>query len=240
MIVATGCLLAMLGNDNFRNMITVLDPKFVLPSVPTLVKLLKKKQDRSVLYLKELVGKTDKVTICLDGWSKKGLTKSYIGVSACFYDISACKSAHIMLNLKELSLPHDGTQLSKAVEKCLKDWGIDKIKILMVVIDNEFNMVKMLKLLKQNTGNERTDNVIEVAGNLLVNNHNDEERNIAGSDDWELDEELEVGAAEDDDSELSEEAGQELQNREDNENESMRFQLMSFTDVCLAWCTRYN
>ena len=36
----------------------------------------------------------------------------------------------------------------------------------MVVIDNGSNMVKMLKLFKQNTESERTDDVIEVAGNF--------------------------------------------------------------------------
>ena len=78
----------------------------------------------------------------------------------------------------------------------------------MIVTDNGSNLAKMLKLLKQNI--KRTDDVIEVAGNLQVNNHNDEENNIAVSDDWELNEELTDGTAEDDDSELSEEAGQKL------------------------------
>jgi len=39
--------------------------------------------------LKELVGRARQITVRLDEWTKKGLSMSFLGVSACFYNPDA-------------------------------------------------------------------------------------------------------------------------------------------------------
>lgn len=54
-----------------------------------------------------------------------------------------------MLNLTKLPHPHTGTELSVAVDKCLREWNIEKSMILMTVTDNGSNMIKAIKILKE-------------------------------------------------------------------------------------------
>ena len=215
MIISTGCPMTMIENESFRSMISVLDPKFRLPSAPTVVKQLKERYDGGVSCLKSLLRNADRLTICLDGWSKRGLTRSYLGISACFYDSTAGKPVHIMLNLTELPHPHTGTELSVAVDKCLREWNIDKSMILMTVTDNGSNMIKAIKILKeraeneaQKTGDETEDNNDDAADHSINSNSQDDFADDTDTEDNEW------NAADDDSDYVADDD-------EENENESL-------------------
>ena len=46
--------------------------------------------------LKDLIGKSRRVVICLDGWIKKGLSASLLGISASFFDHKRRISLHAL------------------------------------------------------------------------------------------------------------------------------------------------
>ncbi len=99
--------------------------------------------------LQQLISSCRKVTICLDGWTAKGLVHSYLGVSACFYDPTSGTVKHAILNLFLLPHPHTGAAIADALQKSLTEWNIEPNKILLVVTDNGAIVVKAMKLLHE-------------------------------------------------------------------------------------------
>lgn len=99
--------------------------------------------------LHALLGQARRVTICLDGWTKNGLSSSYVGISACFFDPSTALPRHAFLNLSEMGHPHTGEKLAECLHNCLAKWGITPEKIILVISDNGSNMIKAIKLLQK-------------------------------------------------------------------------------------------
>ena len=104
-----------------------------------------------------MINHTRKVTICLDGWTKKGLTASFLGVSGCFYDTTIDKTRHAFLNLIELQHPHTGEMLAECLKKCLDQWGIRENQVMLIVSDNGSNMVKAIRLLQEVHAAKKSD-----------------------------------------------------------------------------------
>ena len=130
--------------------------------------------EASIDKLKEVLSSCRRVTICLDGWTKKGLSSSFLGISACFYDPKSNSAQHALLNLNLLEHPHTGEMLSKCLEESLKKWEIPEAKVMLIVSDNGANMVKAIRLLReraessndQSSGNEEAvENDEEEEGN---------------------------------------------------------------------------
>lgn len=69
-----------------------------------------------------------KLSIGLDIWTKKGLTASFLPLSACYYNPEDNEAKHILQNLKQLANPHTAHIISSLVEECTADWGIPKEK----------------------------------------------------------------------------------------------------------------
>jgi hypothetical protein len=109
--------------------------------------LLKHRLEASSGKLRTLLTSARKVTICLDGWTKKGLSASYLGISGCFFDPLRRQAKHALLSLVTLQHPHTGEKLATCLEECMEKWGIASDKVLLVVSDNGANMVKAIRLV---------------------------------------------------------------------------------------------
>ena len=101
---------------------------------------------------------TRKITICLNGWTKKGLTALFLGIS-CFYDTTIDKTQHAFLNLTELQHLQQqmGEMLAECLKKCLDQWGIREDQVMSIVSDNGFNMVKGIRLLQEVHAAKKSD-----------------------------------------------------------------------------------
>ena len=96
--------------------------------------------------------------ICLDGWSKKGLSCHFLGISACFFDPVSSLVCHVVLTLTMIRHFHTGEKLAAALNDCLVDWGIEAGKVMMIISDNGSNMIKAIQLLKDmNVDDARSD-----------------------------------------------------------------------------------
>lgn len=100
--------------------------------------------------LQDLLSSCRRLTICLDGWTAKGLSHSYLGISACFFDPVSYTPKHATIALLPLPHPHTGSVIFTALEKSLADWGISSEKVMLIVSDNGANVVKAVKLLQDN------------------------------------------------------------------------------------------
>ena len=114
-----------------------------------------------IIKLKDVLASCRRVAICLDGWSKKGLSSSFLGISANFYDVHSHKPQHALLALDKLQHPHTGEMLANSLDKCLTDWGIPEQKIMLIVSDNGANMVKAIRLLRERNQGELEGGVVE-------------------------------------------------------------------------------
>lgn len=99
--------------------------------------------------LKELVGRARQITVCLDEWTKKGLSLSFLGVSACFYDPTDSVPRHIVMRIKQIEHPHTSERLKEVVMETLTEWNIDRSKVVMLVTDNGANVVKAMRLMRE-------------------------------------------------------------------------------------------
>lgn len=87
--------------------------------------------------------------MCLDDWTKKSLTASFLGISGCFYDPVDSITRHIVLSINQIQHPHTGEMLKDAVTETLSEWNTDSTKVLMLVTDNGANVVKAMRLLSE-------------------------------------------------------------------------------------------
>jgi len=110
--------------------------------------LLKEMWEKSKDHLKQLLAGCRKVVICLDGWSKKGFSSHFLGISACFYDPSAAVARHVVLQLTKIDHPHTADKMATALNDCLTEWEPGSDKVMMIVSYNGSNMVKAIQLLK--------------------------------------------------------------------------------------------
>lgn len=148
MFISTGYPIALLDNGAFQNMLQKLDPKFIAPGSATLNKHMNEVYTSRCAKLKQLLSDAQRVTICIDGWTKKGLAVSFIGISACFFNTHSNKACHAFLNLTELSHPHTGEALFNCLQESLNQWAIPTSKVMLIVSDSGANIVKAIKLLQ--------------------------------------------------------------------------------------------
>lgn len=108
---------------------------------------------------KQRLSMVHKITFSLDIWTKKGLTASFLAVSACYFNSQDNKAEHILLNLKQMVHPHTAQAITALVEGCTEEWGIPKEKILTIITDNESNMVAAFHCNSEEDASSEEDNL---------------------------------------------------------------------------------
>lgn len=126
----------------------LLDPNFKLPGAARVNNLIGAKMEQAKEKLKEILRDVRKVTICVDGWTKRGLTASFMGLSACFYHPPGGQVYHTLLNLHRMEHPHTGESIARCITETLERWDIGENKVLLIVTDNGSNIVKAVRLLR--------------------------------------------------------------------------------------------
>jgi hypothetical protein len=122
--------------------------------------VLKEKLALGIAKLKQSLATSRRVTICLDGWTKKGLSSSFLGISACWFDTVSDKPQHALLDLNMIQHPHTGVMLCECLAKCLEKWEIPKEKVMLIISDNGSNMVKAIRLLREKAAQEDLEEIV--------------------------------------------------------------------------------
>lgn len=115
-----------------------------------LLRLMSEEYEVMAAKLKSSLSSARKVTLCLDGWTKKGLSASYLGVSACYFDPLLSQPRHATLNLFDREHPHTGAMIADCLERCMQQWAIPENKVHLIVSDSGSNMIKAIKTLCDN------------------------------------------------------------------------------------------
>ena len=106
---------SIVDNKEFQELITELDDRYITPGRGAITgemdKLLLNLKARLLARMKE----ARKVAICIDVWSKKGLTASFLGVTAHFFTAKDHKRHKATLTVRRLTSPHTAKHIESTV-----------------------------------------------------------------------------------------------------------------------------
>jgi len=161
----TGLPSRTVEDEDFVEMMHVFDRRFAVPKKAKICSLADQLYSAEKLRFKDALATARKVSIGMDIWTKKGMTASFLGVSACFFCTKDNKPKHILLSLGQISHPHTGQSIKEYVDHCLSEWEIPQHKVLTVITDNGSNMVAAFKAEVEEGDTQSTSSDEEEKGN---------------------------------------------------------------------------
>ena len=132
---------SIVENEAFKSFVKSLDSRYPVPGRA----LINKELDKVVIILKQnmqvLMSQARKVALCADIWSKKGLTSSYLGVTAHFFSRKDHRKHVVTLCVKRMPSPHTAVHVREKVEEVLRDRDLSADKVSLIITDSGSNMV---------------------------------------------------------------------------------------------------
>lgn len=135
-------------DKGFKNFISLLDPRYILPCPNTVAnKLLKEEYLEKYQKLKNELNATDFVSITCDLWTSR-ITESYLTVTCHF--IKDWKIQNKVLSTKPLEngINHTAENIANSLKSILEEWNICN-KVTCIVTDNASSMIKACELLQK-------------------------------------------------------------------------------------------
>ena len=159
---ATNAPYSVVKNEHFKAMLQAFDARYRVPGSTHLLRVI----DGVILEMKRGIQSAlfnaRKINFCADIWSKRGLTSSYLGITAHFYSpIHQCIK-HATLAVRYLPYPHTGLlhvyfkmyllfvqilgdAICDLTYQIIQEWGIPLSKVQFIITDNGSNMIKPFK-----------------------------------------------------------------------------------------------
>ena len=106
---ATNAPYSVINNEHFRRMLQSLDARYRIPGRTRLQSLIDDVLRTMKVEIQSAMTNARKINFCADIWSKKGLTSSYLGLTAHFYCPDTSSIQHATLAVRELPHPHTGS-----------------------------------------------------------------------------------------------------------------------------------
>ena len=126
---ATNMPNSIVENPEFRALLKVCDPRYPLPGRAAV----RKEID---LVLVEVKGKiqgslssANKINLCADIWTKKGMSSSNLGVSAHFFSRKDHKRHIATIAVRKMNREHSGDNIRALMEEILREWDIPTTKM---------------------------------------------------------------------------------------------------------------
>lgn len=145
----------MVNNKEFRDVLESLDSRYAIPGSRKIDAELNELLMKCKQGLKDLMDSAKFLCFTTDIWSQKGSLKSFLGVTAHFYDRKTHERVRIVIANREFPHPHTGERIKALFLEILQEYEIDLNKVSRVLSDNGSNMVKALRELQDEL--ERND-----------------------------------------------------------------------------------
>lgn len=140
--------LYILQNRFFREFIYACEPGFRIPCDKTAKGLIHEAYNWSYDQLNSLLYSTvTSIHLTTDLWTAKS-RHGYLGVTATWLS-SDFKFREALLSCEHLPYPHTGEVISEELFRIISEWRLDTI-VFTIATDNGANMVKGIRLLKNN------------------------------------------------------------------------------------------
>ena len=132
---------SVVENLEFRDLLHTMDSRYQMPSRSAISKEI----DKVLIELKAKIGsyleEANKVSICADIWSKRGMSSSYLGITCHFYSRRDHRRHCVTLAVRRMPSPHTGEKIREVVDEVLEEWNISPSRVLATLTDNGSNML---------------------------------------------------------------------------------------------------
>ena len=105
------------------------------------------------------MSKARRINICTNLWSKKGMTASFIGITAHFF--ANHKRHNATIAVRHMPSPHTAENIFSMVKNILVEWNIPTEKVGNIITDNGSNMIKAFKEGLENPNESEADDNTE-------------------------------------------------------------------------------
>ena len=133
---------SLVENMEFRSLVETLDPRYPMPSRTLISKEIDKVLFDVKANIQIFLSEAQKVSLCSDIWTKKGMTSSYLGITAHFFSRRDHKRHRVTLAVRRMPHPHNAVNIRDITDQVLQEWNIPHSKILAILTDNASNMLK--------------------------------------------------------------------------------------------------
>lgn len=133
---------SIVESAEFRSLLEELDPRYLVPGRTLISKEIDKVLFDLKLKIQGYLSNAQKVNLCADIWTKKGMSSSYLGVTAHFFSQRDHRRHRVTLAVKRMSHPHNAESIRELIDEVLKEWSIPLSQVGAVITDNGSNMVK--------------------------------------------------------------------------------------------------
>lgn len=120
-------------------------PMYKIPSRTTITNLIKTKYEVLSGLVKTKLSQIEFLTITTDIWTDTVNTKSYLGMTVHFLNISNVALDSVTIGVLELSASHTPNNISIWFEQLIEEWGIKKSQVFTVVTDSGPNILSAIK-----------------------------------------------------------------------------------------------
>ena len=135
----------LVENDEFRELIYELEPRYVPPGRGGVRSDLFKLVSTMKSNIGKLMAVARQIHFCCDIWSKKGLTEAFLGMVAHFH--ANGESHKVTLAVRNIYGSHTASNVLSVVKVVLEEWHIRGSVVGKMVTDNGSNMVKAFQQL---------------------------------------------------------------------------------------------
>ena len=102
-------------------------------------------RELDMLFDRKSLDSAERISLCADIWSKKGMTASFLGLTAHYYSRSKKAKCNITIAVRRFESPHTAERVSKLVDEIVCEWKIPYYKIFRILTDNGSNMIAAFK-----------------------------------------------------------------------------------------------
>ena len=158
-IGSTNVAIGLVENPELRSLIETLDPRYQVPGRALMGKRLDMLMEELKSNVQQCLSTAQHVSLCADIWSKKGLTSSYLGITAHFFGRKDHRKHRIVLAVRKFAHPHTGEHVREVVDKVLMEWEIPTAKVSAILTDNGSNMLKAFRthIMEGDEGDKEED-----------------------------------------------------------------------------------
>jgi len=176
---ASNVPISLVENGEFKELLYELDSRYQVPGRFKIAKELDMLYSNMKIDLRESLSSAERISLCVDAWSKRGMSASFLGLTAHFYSRSKKDKCNITIAVRRFESPHTAERVSILVNEIANEWKIPYHKIFRILTDNGSNMIAAFKgdIHLQNDDDQEFEDGLatEVNGNSSDSENEDNE-----------------------------------------------------------------
>lgn len=186
----------LVENQEFRELLHELDPRYIVPGRAAIRAELSRVLAQVKTKISQVLKKARKIHLCCDIWSKKGMTESFIGITAHFF--ANHQRLKATLAVRSFESPHTGERILHIVKAVLQEWDIPCHQVGKILTDNGSNMLKAFHDTIEDSNDDNSLDPSENASVAVVVEEDENLTNSTSADDMDQDD-IELSHFEDND-----------------------------------------